>query len=156
MRDVDYNPNRPWYLVTCGDDATTKFWDVRKGGDAPVKTLRSHKHWCGRTSAPAQPDLPRADASMAGVPRVWRARYNRCHDQLVVTSSTDSNVDLWRVASISSAPLLDTDEAECVARRAHAHSSPAPAPIPLCGRGEGTMRVRPSSSRVPVQWGDAS
>lgn len=93
---------------------------------------------------------------MAGVLRVWRARYNRCHDQLVVTSSTDSNVDLWRVASISSAPLLDTDEAECVARRAHAHSSPAPAPIPLCGRGEGTMRVRPSSSRVPVQWGDAS
>lgn len=46
--------------------------------------------------------------------RVWRARYNRCHDQLVVTSSTDSNVDLWRMASISSAPLLDTDEAECV------------------------------------------
>lgn len=46
VRDVDYNPNRPWYLVTCGDDDTTKFWDVRRGGDVPVKTLRSHKHWC--------------------------------------------------------------------------------------------------------------
>ncbi|RLO05620.1 hypothetical protein DYB28_005087 [Aphanomyces astaci] len=33
--------------------------------------------------------------------------YNRFHDQLVLSSSSDSSVNLWRVSSISSAPLLD-------------------------------------------------
>ncbi|RQM22170.1 hypothetical protein B5M09_003762 [Aphanomyces astaci] len=39
--------------------------------------------------------------------RVWCVKYNRFHDQLVLSSSSDSSVNLWRVSSISSAPLLD-------------------------------------------------
>lgn len=34
-------------------------------------------------------------------------RFNPFHDQLVMTSSTDAAVNLWRVGSISSAPLLE-------------------------------------------------
>ena len=37
--------------------------------------------------------------------RVWSIRYNHFHDQLVLTSSSDSQVILTSVASISSEPL---------------------------------------------------
>jgi len=46
--------------------------------------------------------------------RVWSVRYNHFHDQLVLTSSSDSRVILNNLASISSEPyghLLD-DEAD--------------------------------------------
>ena len=39
-----------------------------------------------------------------------QVKYNRFHDQLVLSSSTDSLVNLWRVSSISSAPLLELDD----------------------------------------------
>jgi hypothetical protein len=35
--------------------------------------------------------------------------YNRFHDQLLVSGGTDSQVDLWRLSSISSAPLLENN-----------------------------------------------
>jgi len=44
--------------------------------------------------------------------RVWTVRYNHFHDQLVLTSSSDSRVMLHNVASISSEPyghLLDDE-----------------------------------------------
>lgn len=46
--------------------------------------------------------------------RVWMVRYNHFHDQLVLTSSSDSRVILNNVASISSEPYghLLEDEAE--------------------------------------------
>jgi WD40 repeat protein len=37
---------------------------------------------------------------------VWNVLYNPFHDQLVLSTGTDSVVNLWRVSSISSAPLL--------------------------------------------------
>ena len=44
--------------------------------------------------------------------------YNRFHDQLVLSSSSDTLVSLWRVSSISSAPLLELDESSgCVPSR---------------------------------------
>lgn len=36
--------------------------------------------------------------------RVWSARYNRFHDQLIVTSSSDTRVCLFNIASLSSEP----------------------------------------------------
>ena len=36
VRDLDYNPNKPYYLVTCGDDCAVKFWDVRKASEQVV------------------------------------------------------------------------------------------------------------------------
>jgi hypothetical protein len=37
--------------------------------------------------------------------RVWSVRYNQFHDQLVLTSSSDSRVVLNNLTSISSEPL---------------------------------------------------
>jgi len=47
--------------------------------------LRNHTHWV-RTS-----------------------KYNPFHDQLVLSAGSDAAVDLWRISSISSAPLLEMD-----------------------------------------------
>jgi len=85
IRDVDFNPNKPFILVTCGDDRLIKFWDSRKLTQ-PVKNLAGHTHW------------------------VWTVKYNRCHDQLLLSAGTDSLVNLWRVSSISSAPLLESED----------------------------------------------
>eukprot|EP01041_Mallomonas_annulata_P000521 gene521-997_t len=86
-RDVDFNPNKPLNMITCGDDRTVKFWDVRNL-TTPVKTLSGHSHW------------------------VWTAKFNPFHDQLIVSGGTDNLVNLWRVASVSSAPWLGADEGE--------------------------------------------
>ena len=85
VRDVDYNPNKPYSIVTCGDDCLVKFWDLRHAGK-PILTLRGHSHW------------------------VCTAKFNPFHDQLILSAGSDACVDLWRVSSISSAPLLDLEE----------------------------------------------
>ncbi|KAG8224969.1 hypothetical protein J437_LFUL009703 [Ladona fulva] len=78
-RDLDFNPNRQYYMASCGDDGWTKFWDVRSPTE-PAVARSDHSHW------------------------VWSVRYNPLHDQLVLTSSSDSRVILTCVASISSEP----------------------------------------------------
>lgn len=83
-RDVDYNPNKPFYVVTSGEDRLVKFWDIRKP-DRPMKVLLGHSHWA------------------------WTVAFNRFHDQLILSGGTDSLVNLWRVSSISSAPLLELE-----------------------------------------------
>ena len=42
--------------------------------------------------------------------RVYTAKFNKFHDQLILSAGTDSIVNLWRVSSISSAPLLDIND----------------------------------------------
>jgi WD40 repeat protein len=80
-RDVDYNPNVPYQVLTTGEDATLRFWDLRKL-DKCIRALSGgHHHW------------------------TVRARYNGHHDQLVLSCGTDSAVCLWRVGSVASAPL---------------------------------------------------
>ncbi|XP_059473625.1 EARP-interacting protein homolog [Neocloeon triangulifer] len=79
VRDIDFNPNRQYFLASCGDDGNSKFWDIRKTS-SPVVTRADHSHW------------------------VWCIRFNHFHDQLVLTSSTDSRVILLSAASISSEP----------------------------------------------------
>ena len=44
VRDLDFNPNRQYYLATCGDDSLTKFWDIRNV-HSPVLTRNDHGHW---------------------------------------------------------------------------------------------------------------
>lgn len=79
IRDLDFNANRQYFLSTCGDDGYMKFWDIRVP-DEPVLSRMEHSHW------------------------VWNIRINRLHDELVLTSSSDSRVILYSVASISSEP----------------------------------------------------
>lgn len=80
FRDLDFNANRQYFLSTCGDDGYMKFWDIRSTNE-PVLSRMEHSHW------------------------VWNIRINRFHDQLVLTSSSDSRVILSSVASISSEPF---------------------------------------------------
>ncbi|XP_014674202.1 PREDICTED: protein TSSC1-like [Priapulus caudatus] len=87
VRNLDFNPNKQYYLASCGDDCKTKFWDTRKT-DEPLLVLSDHSHW------------------------VWSVRFNHFHDQLVLTSSSDSRVILTSVASISSEPLGHLVEGE--------------------------------------------
>ena len=71
-------------MATGGGDGFVKFWDTRMlRNDGPVRVLAGHEH---------------------GVTCV---RYNRYHDQLLATGGTDMYAKLWRVSSVSSAPLLD-------------------------------------------------
>jgi len=85
VRSVDVNPNRSHICLAAGDDGALRFFDTRHSA-LPIQTLYGgHTHW------------------------VTRARYNPFHDQLVLTSSTDGAVCLWRAASVSSAPLVDFD-----------------------------------------------
>lgn len=86
VRDVDCNPNKPYQLVSGGDDGKVRFWDYR-APSAPLKVLPGHAHW------------------------VCAVKYNRVHDQYVLSASTDHGVKLWNVLSISSVyGLTKTDE----------------------------------------------
>ena len=104
IRDIDYNPNKPYCFLSGGDDGKMKFWDFRKTA-SPLKVLSGHSHW------------------------VTRAKFNPFHDQLVLSGSSDSTVGLWRAASISSAPLIelegeesdDKDVADGIIRRFDEH-----------------------------------
>ena len=44
VRDIDFNPNKQYYMATCGDDCKTKFWDTRKTSE-PLRVLNDHSHW---------------------------------------------------------------------------------------------------------------
>jgi len=84
-RDVDYNPNVPYQVLTAGEDATLRFWDLRQLSKC-LRALSSpqsggHHHW------------------------ITRARFNGHHDQLVLSCGTDSAVCLWRVGPVASVPL---------------------------------------------------
>lgn len=91
--DIDYNPNKPYALVSGGDDGKIKFWDLRNAS-RPLLVQSAHSHW------------------------VWQARYNRFHDQLVLSSSSDSTLALWRISSISSAPIVELDEQDLMSETA--------------------------------------
>ena len=88
VRSLDYNPNKPYVLLSCGDDYAIRYWDLRKPANA-LLSVKAHSHW------------------------TTSACFNRFHDQLVLSSGTDYMVKLWRAASISSAPpAVDMDEPE--------------------------------------------
>jgi len=80
--DVDFNPNKPSVIVSAGHDRKVHFWDLRNTS-FPLLSLGGHTHW------------------------VSQAKYNHFHDQLMLSSGTDGVVCLWRVSSISSAPLVE-------------------------------------------------
>ncbi len=87
VRDIDFNPNKQYYIASCGDDCKTKFWDIRKPTE-PLKTLSNHSHW------------------------VWSVRYNAFHDQLVLTCSSDNRVVLSSIPSLSSEPYRSVVDEE--------------------------------------------
>jgi len=85
ITSVDYNPNKPFHIVTAGKDRQSRIFDLRKP-ECALKVLGGHSHW------------------------VYTASYNRFHDQLLLTSGSDSIVNLWSVVSVSSAPLGELED----------------------------------------------
>ena len=78
--------------IAGGDDGVTHIWDTRETGQ-PLATRKDHSHW------------------------VWSVRYNSFHDQLLLSSSSDSHVVLSSLASLSSEPyghLVEEDEERAV------------------------------------------
>jgi WD40 repeat protein len=83
IRAVDYNPNKPYCVVTGGDDAMVNIWDVRQISQ-PMMVVEGHSHW------------------------IWSVAFNHLQDQLLLTSGSDTLVNLHNVVSVSSASYLDS------------------------------------------------
>lgn len=77
VRDIDVNPNKAFHIATVGDDAILKIFDVRNNKE-PVFSRRDHLHW------------------------VFSVSFNKFHDQLILTSSSDGKVLLTCASSCSS------------------------------------------------------
>lgn len=85
IRDVDVNPNNPYYFVTGGDDSRVCFWDSRNV-KTPVSTFIKHHHW------------------------VTRVKYNSYKDALVLSAGSCGTVNLWNMNSIAfQNPSQDAD-----------------------------------------------
>ncbi|KAI9320494.1 WD40-repeat-containing domain protein [Dichotomocladium elegans] len=85
IRAVDYNANKPYCVATGGDDAQVRIWDVRHL-DEPLMVVEGHTHW------------------------VWCVAFNKFHDQLLLTSGSDTLVNLHNIVSVSSASYIDTSD----------------------------------------------
>jgi len=83
---MDYNPNKPYTMVTSGLDGLIRYWDMRTTKRPIMTTRGGHSHYA------------------------WSVQYNPFHDQLVLSTGTDAIVNLWRMSTISSAPLLPSDD----------------------------------------------
>lgn len=90
IKDFDFNPNRSNYIATGGDDGSVKFWDTR-AVDKPLLTIANHTHW------------------------ITSIAFNKFHDQLILTSSTDNQVNLESVISLSSASFQLDSKSEASA-----------------------------------------
>lgn len=106
ITDLDANPNRPFVYVTAGQDSLVKFYDIRQ---LLTKSTSSRDSSSTTTATSCTSALLKI---IKGGHTHWvsSVRYNPYHDQLLVTSGTDSLVNLWRMSSISSAPILEMGE----------------------------------------------
>ena len=44
VRSLDFNPNKQYHMVTAGDDAAMRFWDIRQTS-RPLASSTHHTHW---------------------------------------------------------------------------------------------------------------
>jgi EARP and GARP complex-interacting protein 1 len=78
VRDIDVNPNKAFHIVCGGDDGVIKIFDTRKNREPVFSTGGIHKHW------------------------IFSVSFNKFHDQLLLSSSSDGKVALTRALSCSS------------------------------------------------------
>ncbi|CAD8188703.1 unnamed protein product [Paramecium pentaurelia] len=83
--DIDFNPNKQYYLITGGEDCLAKVWDIRKTQYA-IKSFE---------------DLQNS---------VLQAKFNKFHDQLVSLSFDDGTISLYNITSVSSVPQLNKED----------------------------------------------
>jgi WD40 repeat protein len=120
VTDLDFNPNKPHTLVTSGKDGLVKFWDLRKQSSASSHNNSSMETSCTTTPSPRMLKKLQPLLVARGGHRHWATRvsYNPFHDQLIISSGADSMVNLWRMSTISSAPLVMLEEDDMAAAAA--------------------------------------
>ena len=80
LMDLDYNPNKLNTVATCGRDSVLRFWDLRRA-DKCLLEFEEDSHW------------------------INKVKFNRFHDQLLITGCTSTFVSLYRASSVSQMPL---------------------------------------------------
>lgn len=86
--------------------------------------------------------------------RVSTVKYNRFHDQLLLSGSSDCTVHLWRVSSVSSAPLLEPEDDDMDSLDVNGHGDVGGFASGINGsKGEAAdIRVRFLHSAVLARW----
>ncbi|KAL4459326.1 hypothetical protein ABPG74_017939 [Tetrahymena malaccensis] len=79
IHDLDFNPLKLYYFQSVGEDNTIKFWELRKP-NLPMKVIDK----------------------LNNIP--LSCKYNKVHDQLLITAFNDGTLGLYRVMSMSSYP----------------------------------------------------
>lgn len=88
VRDIDVNPNKAFHIVCGGDDGVIKIFDSRKCREPVFSTGSIHQHW------------------------IFSVSFNKFHDQLLLSSSSDGKVALTRALSCSSEAEAATNVSE--------------------------------------------
>ncbi|CAB4296056.1 unnamed protein product [Prunus armeniaca] len=92
VRNVDYNPKKKHVLMTAEDESGIRIWDLRKP-KVPIQELPGHTHW------------------------TWAVRYNPEYDGLILSSGTDSTVNLWLASPSSNDGLISESLVDSPTRR---------------------------------------
>eukprot|EP00594_Rhizosolenia_setigera_P013509 CAMPEP_0178972410 /NCGR_PEP_ID=MMETSP0789-20121207/20997_1 /TAXON_ID=3005 /ORGANISM="Rhizosolenia setigera, Strain CCMP 1694" /LENGTH=467 /DNA_ID=CAMNT_0020659853 /DNA_START=179 /DNA_END=1582 /DNA_ORIENTATION=+ len=106
IMDLDYNPNKPHVIATGGQDGLLKFWDLRASSSSTGSSY-NNIHSSSSSSYPGERPIKIAKGGHSHW--ISRVQFNPFHDQLILSGGTDSAVNLWRISSISSSPLLELD-----------------------------------------------
>ena len=77
---MEFNPNKQYQMVSCGEESTCKIWEIRKG-EVAVKCIEMNN-------------------------LIYQSKFNNYHDQLILLGCDDGSVNLYRSVSTSSAPQL--------------------------------------------------
>eukprot|EP00879_Flechtneria_rotunda_P012362 GHRR01012909.1.p1 GENE.GHRR01012909.1~~GHRR01012909.1.p1 ORF type:complete len:169 (+),score=48.69 GHRR01012909.1:1059-1565(+) len=86
-RNVSWAPNNEHRFVTAGDDGKLRFWDTRMlSRPEALLELSGHRHW------------------------VWNCCYNPLHDQLLLSSSTDTTVCVWYTPALTKLKGVDAKQ----------------------------------------------
>ncbi|KAF4378490.1 hypothetical protein G4B88_027550 [Cannabis sativa] len=83
VRNVDYNPKKQYILVTAEDESGVCLWDLRKP-KTPIEELSGHTHWS------------------------WAVKYNPEYEGLILSSGTNSTVNLWWADEFTSERVVDS------------------------------------------------
>ena len=81
LMDLDYNPNKLNTIATCGQDSAVRIWDLRKADKCVLTFEEDFSHW------------------------INKVKYNKFHDQLLITGCSSTFVSLYRASTVSSMPL---------------------------------------------------
>jgi WD40 repeat protein len=82
--DLSYNWNKSNIIASSGKDAKIRIWDTRTS--QCLKELSDHSHW------------------------IWTVEFNKFHDQLLISCSSDCQVNLQSVISTSSAHVTRDED----------------------------------------------